>query len=71
MSRIIPSMRCPKENGGCGEDGKHSVAIDRSSGRIAIDCQCGYRTSLPLDPTKMTVRWGLGPLDETGPEVKA
>jgi len=63
-------LKCPKENGGCGEQDKFKIAIDRLGKRIAVDCKCGYRFSLPIIPDEKEIKKYSGYLDETGDEAK-
>jgi hypothetical protein len=75
MRKGVPTMKCPTANGGCGENDRFKVAIERSSRRVILDCQCGHRISLPLNLDalnndsiyKSMVEGGL--LDETGDGV--
>jgi hypothetical protein len=68
--QALNSIRCPEQNGGCGEDGAWRVALDRLNERVIADCQaCGnYRVSLPLDMSQLFSAY-TGPLDETGESV--
>ncbi len=67
----IPTVRCPKDNGGCGRDDKWRVGLDRGLARITLDCMnCNYRYSFPLDTERLREMY-TGPLDETGKRVPA
>ncbi len=66
---VLPSLLCPKENGGCGY-WAWQVTLDRANKRVILDCaNCGYRTSLPLDMGRLNDGF-TGPLDESGAVVK-
>lgn len=66
----IASLKCPKENSGCGQSGKWRIAVDREWKRLALECtKCGYRMSFPLDLERMS-EWYTGPLDETGKSIQ-
>lgn len=61
-------LKCPKSNGGCGKQDNFNIAISRTADRLIIDCNCGYRFSVPIrneDLKKYT-----GPIDATGEKVK-
>lgn len=66
----INSIKCPKENGGCGRDDTWRVALDRQAERFILDCtSCGYRHSFPLDVSKLT-QYFTGPVDESGEAIR-
>jgi len=66
----MKSIKCPKENGGCGSDHSWRVAMNQRYKRLEMECcKCGYRTGFFLDMDKLSEHYH-GPLDETGKEFK-
>lgn len=63
------SLRCPKENGGCGADNCWRIAI--ATERFILECtNCNsYRISLHRKFQDYP-NFYSGPLDETGEEVE-
>lgn len=71
MRTHINTVRCPKENGGCGHDDVWRVGLDRELERITLDCMhCNYRHSFPLNVRRLNAVY-TGPTDETGEAVTA
>lgn len=40
---MLSSLKCPKENGGCGQSNMWCATLDRESNRIILNCtNCKY-----------------------------